>query len=219
MRVSMLVPLLGLLACRSTTPTLEPEPAPQQPPAVFGEQVQTEPAKPVEALAPITPGVCPAEVGLVPTPFFDERVLVRLPLGLDETNLVESSRTLAEISGTVFSPDCRDEDSEHGALIFYAALTLQLDQDAISLEAARDLALGEFGYSTDFAVYEGVADPNTNRAMWVIEGVADDSRALVVVERAAGFVVVMLFEALAEDWPALVDSFVESGERLLVVPG
>lgn len=221
MRLLTLALMLGVLACRRTPPTLEPEP--QREPQVFAEQEQTkvdDPKEPSAPLAPITPGECPAMIGDAPTAFFEERVVVRLPAGLEGDDLRERGPFLVDSSDPIYLPDCRDGD-ELGAMIVYVALTLQVAQDAISLEAARDFALNEFGYSTDARdkIIEGLEDPTSNLAMWVIADPDSEAKALIVLKKSAGFVVAMLFDTNEDLWPALVDTFVESGKHLRVVPG
>lgn len=222
MKRSMITLMLGLLACRRATPTAEPESEPQPP--VFVEQGQIEAVKPPEKpLPPITLGMCPAMVGDAPTAFFDERVLVRLPSSLQGEDLVAFNPFGVKTSSPVHVMDCRDGD-EYGAVITFAALTLERDRPAAGTEAgfapARDAALNELGYwAHKLEFIERFEDPSGHLVMWVVADPGFDARLLVAVKKSAGFTVTMMLEASATDFPALVDSFVESGKRLLVVPG
>jgi hypothetical protein len=212
----VLAPMIVGLACRPGPPTPESTSAP----VVFGERALPVAEVPVEPLDPITPGECPAEVGDVPTAFFEERVLVRLPVGVDDSNLVEVGHSLARSTGAIESIDCRPEAAS-GALITLAALTLHADQPVLALEAVRDQALAEFGYPAGYAILEGVRDPEQRRGMWVVESIADDRstrRALVVLKSSSGLMIALVLETPRDTWAVLVDSFVESGTRMLVVP-
>jgi hypothetical protein len=220
--VKVFTSLLAIVAigCLPRPHVPEPEPEPG-PPVVFGEHVEPVAEDPALPLAPITPGECPAEVGMVPTALFEERVLVRLPAGLDDSNFVEVGPYLARSSAAVAALDCRTDPATE-ATILAAALTLRPDDEVQSLDAVRDHAIAEFGYPSGYAILEGVSEPGPRRGMWVVEFSASDqsqTRALVVLKGSSGFMVALLYETRAESWPALVDSFVESGKRLLVVPG
>jgi hypothetical protein len=220
MRIPTVALLVGVLACRPSAPTTAPE-SESPPPAVFAEQVETEQQASVEAFPPITPGVCPAEVGMAPTPFFDERVLVRMPVGLENAQMVEVGRFRVMTLEQNEWNDCRP-GAEGPATIVSGALTLQLAQEAMSIETRREFALAESGYPADsYVIIEGGSDPASRKGMWVLERTSRDGlvRMLVAVKESSGLVVTLILEAREDDWPALVDSFVESGKRLLVVPG
>jgi hypothetical protein len=215
-RAVTIASMLGVLACRPVAPVSEPD----SPPVVFGEKLQPVAEPPSEAFEPIRKGACPAEVGMVPTAFFEDRVLVRLPGGLDDSNLIEVGPTLARSSDAVESVDCRPDAGR--AKVLAAAVSLRQTQPDMSLEQVREHVVAEFGYPDDYVILEAEREPDSGRGMWVVAlktGDGSTTRALIVLKSSSGFVAAMMFEASVEDWPALVDSFVESGNRLLVVPG
>lgn len=216
----LFVLLIGALGCLPKPPSIT-EPESDSVPLVFGERAAPVAEVVVERFDPITPGECPGVVGDVPVVFFGERVLLRLAIGFEDDNLVEVGPTLARSWAPVESIDCRPQ-ATGGATILSAAVTLQTDQPALSLEAVRELAMAEFGHSNDYAILEGVTDPDQRRGMWVVELTASDrstTRALVALKGSSGFVVALIYEARLDAWPALVDSFVESGKRMVVIPG
>lgn len=87
--VSLCLPLV--LACsHGPTAALEHAELTPPPPSLFIEAQGEVPPDIVDR----RPG-CPAEVGVAPTPFFDERLLVRLPPGLEGEQIPKQSPNFA----------------------------------------------------------------------------------------------------------------------------
>ena len=220
------LPLVGLvlaLACQPPPPSVDPAEAqtPAQP-AVFTEQQVAEAPEPQEPedVPAIEAGTCPAAVSYVPTPYFDEQLLIRLPAGVDESALTEVTPGLARTSGPVELASC---DEAQPVTIDFIGLTLLPDDANMSLTKLRGLTLDAMGYpATDSTLIQ--RDLRDEReGVWVYEvpGTANadqPARVLIAFKALHGLVAALVYEVQPEQWPLIVDTLVESSDRVSLLP-
>jgi hypothetical protein len=174
----------------------------------------------------IQPGECPAEVSDYPVPFFHDRVLLRLPVGVNEDNFVEfTPGVLARSTGPIESANCHD--GMPGATIHFMAMTIFAGQPGgpdKSLEGMRDEVLDAFGYPDDIVLVEYEHDPAEPAGMWVYEVSPDESigkpdpvKILLSMQAAHGHTVAIVYEVHPDAWSVIVDTLVRSARSLSIV--
>ncbi|PRP90068.1 hypothetical protein ENSA5_68050 [Enhygromyxa salina] len=153
-RVSLFLPLVLGCGHGPAAPLDPPGLTDPPPPALFVEHAGELPPD-VVARGP----VCPAEVGVAPTAFFDEHLLVRLPPGLEGEQVPEQSPTFArsaaplalgcapDLAASVFLTDQQVGGSQPLARAreqLFANLNLpeRLDMDVVEgSDEGRDISL------------------------------------------------------------------------------
>ena len=215
----MLFVCLGslLAACRprAALPALDES----TPPAVFREQVTAATTTDLPLGEGIQRGTCPAQVDDHPTPYFNDRVLIRLPKGATEDNFVEMAPMFARNFEPIESINC--EAGAPGAMIDYMALTVLQDDDK-PLETMRDELLVAFGYPAEVRLVEHDTDGPRRSGMWVYDVPATPdkptpARALLALRVESGMVAVTLFEVHPDAWPTIVNTLVASAARVSVL--
>ncbi|NJK33229.1 MAG: hypothetical protein HC927_12980 [Deltaproteobacteria bacterium] len=166
-----------------------------------------------------TKKVCPAEVGEYPAPFFGDSILIRLPKGVTEENLVEFQPGFARLSVPIVESVSCVKDVP-GANISFMALVMFEDDPAKTIIQLRDETLAPMGYTNSTfsdekldekaRTYEVVIDRPADEA----NGLPDPGKALLVMKAAHGRMHVLLMETHPMAWNALKETFRESATRM-----
>lgn len=185
------------------------------PPPVFSERPVEDP--PPSARGGIQPGMCPAQIAEYPSPYFDDSILIRLPAGVDDTNLVEFAPGFARNTKEIESVHCPAESP--GALIDFMAMVIVPDDRP--LENIRDELLDGLGYPEGSTPVEQDYDPAEQAGMWVYDIPADDhagrpepAKILLSLQIGHGRTFGLVFEVHPNAWSVMVDTLVASARHV-----
>lgn len=171
---------------------------------------------PIPAPVVVTPETpaCEATVADAPTTLFKDRVLVRLPIGV-EVNEVASA------GGSPWARTAAETVSACGAAVRQVAIGLVPAARAGALEVVRDKVFSDVHELVPGAIqWEDVrTDERGLDATYTIAGEGGPIRGLFVLKRKQGDLVWALYEASPGAFEALVPTFRMSSTRLLVIPG
>jgi hypothetical protein len=176
------------------------------------ERPPTPMPEPASELPTVGAGECPPALADVPSSYFDDRLLIRLPEPLDHTSLVETGPNHAQLIGPVQLPSC---------LRNYPAVPLERmiielrDSNAgTPLERVRDEVLNDHGLRDGATLIEAEVDPAQREGEWVFE--LPTGRLLIAIRSHGGSLVVLIYEVDDEGWSLVVDSLRESYRRLVI---
>lgn len=211
--LSTLLPLVSLCCTARVAQPTQPEASAA--PAVFSEYQEGPSAEPEPISVPegITLGECPGAVVDYPAPYFGDTVLIRLPLGVSEDEVVESAPNFARLSAPVALETCRGTSVPLASM----ALTKFVDEGK-ALAVVRDRVIATLGYSPGAVLVEQETDPSRKQGMWVYEVPASRAKILLSMVMAHDSVTVVVYEVHADDWSLVVDSFIASAKRVSVLP-
>ncbi len=155
---------------------------------------------------------CDAEVSDTPAAFFADRVLVRLPKGVE---LVERNEVLARVPNSNQQSACEVIVS-NGALGYFQA------DPGKDPKTTRDEILTQFGYPLDDATWSDENLQGRNYAA-KYELPEDDKgnppvAGYMTLKEVDGVLFWYILETHPNAYPAIKKTFMESGKRLFVVP-
>lgn len=195
-----------------------------QPVEVTKQEVKQELAEPViqfpvpipapVVVLPATPA-CDAAVADAPTTLFKDRVLVRLPVGV-EVNEVPSAA-----GSSMARTDAGETVSACGAAVHQVAIGLVPKARERALEGVRDEVLARVHPLAPGAIqWQDVrADERELAGSYTFTGEGGPLRGWFVVKQKHGDLAWALYEASPAAFEALLPTFRMSSTRLLVVPG
>jgi hypothetical protein len=204
--------LLGLLLTACRVPLAQHPSESTEAPRTFVEVPPEADNTEDPAVARISAGDCPSDVDDVPRPYFNERVLIRLPRSVDEAALRVHGPGRARLLAPILLPTC----VPGGRPVALEQMILQWwDLDpGDPIEHARDEVLSANGLLDDATLIEAEVDQREGE--WVFE--RSTEKLLVVVHTVSGNVAVVIYVVASEDWPLVVESLRGSGQRVSLVP-
>lgn len=163
---------------------------------------------------PATPP-CEPEVADVPTTLFKDRVLVRLPIGVEVNEAPLAAGSPWARSGAA------EMVSACGATVRQVAIGLVPAAEDVALAGVRDEVLARVHALAPGAIqWQDVrTDERGLDGTYTIAGEGGPLRGWFVLKRKHGQLVWALYEASPEAFEALVPTFRMSSTRLLVLPG
>lgn len=186
--------------------------------AAFGEQ---EPREFVVAPTPsVFAGECPAALDEQPESYSAGHVTIRLPAGVDATQLVEFTPILARSTAAIEVRHCRPGQPD--ATILFMALVHYDDDLTRPITAIRDEMLDALGYPVE-RVALGDAVRGARAGTWAYEIPTSRehpelTRLLVGMSSEHGKATAIVYELPPDAWPLLVTTLVASAEQVVVMP-
>jgi hypothetical protein len=195
-----------------------------------GEPIASEPAPRVFTDHPggepvplgIRSGECPANITDEAIAYFEDRVLLRPPVGVTEKNFIEfTPGVFARSAMPIESSSCHE--GMPAPLIHFMAMTIfgEVPTPERSLERIRDETLEAFGYPDYSLIVEQDYALGEDFGVWVYEipaapdhGKPDPAKVLLALRVAHGHTLALVFEVRPHTWPVIVDSLVASAEQL-----
>jgi hypothetical protein len=199
-----------MVACQPAAPQIEAEPETRK------EEMPMAPARPGPPMDPLAsaPAVakeCEATLADVPTALFDDSVLVRLPVGVE---LTEVSPKLAHTTAKATASAC-------GAVVRYAAVGLLATPPGRAAAEIRDSVLAEVreaGAGT--LTWSEEMPPGGRYYHGAYTGTIGGApvKGWFALKERPGSAAWALFEAHPDAFPTLQPTFMQAGKRVLVVP-
>jgi len=183
-------------------PTQEEAPAPV---------IQMPVAIPAPVVVLPEAGACDGELADVPTALFKDRVLVRLPIGVEVNEVSSASGSMVARTGA------GESVSTCGAAVRHVAIGLVAAASERALEAVRDQVFADVHGAAAGAIQwqDVVSDERGLEGSYSVGPI----RGWFVLKKKHGDLVWALYEASPDAYTKLAPTFRMSSKRLLVVPG
>ncbi len=154
---------------------------------------------------------CDAEVADTPTALWADRVLVRMPKGVE---MVERNEVFAQASG--------EAQSTCDVMVSRAAMGYFQDDTAKGVKQLRDDTLTQIGFDMSVVTWSDETE-NGRNFTGAYEAPEDDKgnppvKGWFVFKESQGTLFWMIMETHPNAYPAIKKSFKKSGSSLLIVP-
>jgi len=166
-----------------------------------------------------TQKVCDAENSDAPFAFFDDKILIRLPKGVSDENLIEMQPGVARLSSKVDSVSC--VEGLPGATINIVNLLRFEDDGSKPLEEWRKEVIFKTFAFPEGTTFEGDKVEGRKMTSEVLvpagEGAAQ-GKGLLLLKSGHGFMNVLYMETHPNAWNALKNTFYATTAKMSLLP-
>lgn len=167
----------------------------------------------------LTQTVCEPEVGETPTVYFEETIMLRLPKGLNEENLVERQPGFARTTAPALSVSCVEGLPE--VEIRSAFLGSYSDDPEKDMKTwATEIIEGSMQIPAGAYTFEDVAEKGRKIEMSVVIPASDmgpEGKAWMALKAGGGFMFFAYYEVHPNTWNAIKKTFKASTDKMLIL--